>query len=392
MFNNKELSQSLPEYTVNIETKLRSNLFTWRGQFSPQLIESLLKAYAHPESRVFDPFLGSGTVLYESGRLGLSAAGCEINPAAIAFAKIYELLNESIYAREIGVRRIDEFISVYLEDLPLIPSKSMVTFPEDVLVFHKTIKNHVVKKILTALIVGLDFGVKKVDLKRLLNVWRVLRSNIEDLPYCEKKLECFEADARQVPVQDDTFDIVVTSPPYINVFNYHQNYRQSVESLGIDVLSIAKSEIGSNRKFRGNRFLTVIQYCMDMSQVFEELKRVCTREAKIIFIVGRESNVKKVAFFNADILKSIAYSCGFSLKGQQDRLFMNKFGQGIFEEILRFEIKTKTPTPNAIEKAREIGINAFKVTLNEVSQEVKPELLNAIEKAKEIRTSPYLGE
>ncbi len=61
-------------------------------------------------------------------------------------------------------------------------------------------------------------------------------------------------------MQENQIDFVITSPPYINVFNYHQNYRQSAEILGWDLLKIAKSEIGSNRANRGNRFYTIIQF------------------------------------------------------------------------------------------------------------------------------------
>lgn len=195
----------------------------------------------------------------------------------------------------------------------------------------------------------------------------------------------------KVPVEENSFDLVITSPPYINVFNYHQNYRQSVELFGIDVLSVACSEIGSNRKFRANRFLTVTQYCMDMAQVFEELKRICTLEAKIIFIVGRESNVKKIAFYNAALLKKVAFACGLILEGQQDRVFGNKFGQSIFEEILRFKIVEKKCL-GTIELARDIGIEALKSNLNNAVPEIKIELLDAIEKSKTINPSPYLGE
>ena len=69
-------------------------------------------------------------------------------------------------------------------------------------------------------------------------------------------------------INNDSIDFVITSPPYINVFNYHQNYRKSVEATGFNVLEVARSEIGSNRKFRSNRFLTVIQYALDIYQVF----------------------------------------------------------------------------------------------------------------------------
>src|SRR5207253_983844 len=47
-------------------------------------------------------------------------------------------------------------------------------------------------------------------------------------------------------------ELIVTSPPYINVFNYHQNHRAILELLGFDLLHVAASELGSNRKNRGN--------------------------------------------------------------------------------------------------------------------------------------------
>ncbi len=52
----KELDRPIPEQLLNIADKKRSNLFTWRGQFSPQLIEAILKAYCLPNSIILDPF------------------------------------------------------------------------------------------------------------------------------------------------------------------------------------------------------------------------------------------------------------------------------------------------------------------------------------------------
>lgn len=392
MLKNQDLSESLPQSIVNIEEKSRSNLFTWRGQFSPQLIEALLVAYANNGDRVFDPFLGSGTVLYEAGLLGLSASGCEINPAAISFAKVYELIGESSEVRANSLSQIEEFLKQYITDFSLQPARDISNFKRDLLAYHSSCKDQSTKIILTAFFVGLDFEAKKTDLKRILSVWGVLCSNIQSFPSVKAKLQCFEADARNSPLENDSVDFVITSPPYINVFNYHQNYRKSVEMLGIDVLEVAKSEVGSNRKFRGNRFLTVVQYCMDMSLVFEELKRVCTRNAKIIFIVGRESNVRKTPFYNADLLVKVAQVCGFCLKGKQSRVFGNKFGVDIYEDILRFSIKSKELNASATDAARAIGIKGLKAALKIVPDEVIPELEDAVQKAKKIQPSPFLGE
>src|SRR5205085_4029744 len=66
---------------LNIDNKQRSNLFPWNGQFSPQLIEVLLRTYAPKNGLVLDPFAGSGTVLCEAGGLGMPVVGAEISRA-----------------------------------------------------------------------------------------------------------------------------------------------------------------------------------------------------------------------------------------------------------------------------------------------------------------------
>ena len=390
-FRNMDLSINLPAAEVNIEGKIRSNLFTWRGQFSPQLIESIISNYAHDKSVVFDPFLGSGTVLFESALLGLEASGCEINPAAVSFAKVYQLANMAKAEVYQALDCVEELVSKFTQDLPLFKNASADSFEEELLKHFSEESNETVQIILLALITGMDFEAKKTNEKRITSVWRMLRRNIENLPTSEKKLECFQRDSRQTQILENTVDFIVTSPPYINVFNYHQNYRKSVEKTGVDVLAVAKSEIGANRKFRQNRFLTVVQYCMDMSQVFCELHRICKVDAKIVFIVGRESNVRRTPFKNAKLIVGVAKLCGFTLEGEQERAFTNKFGELIYEEILRFSISEK-PELETIELARQVGRKALEDALGYCEKEVEMEIRDALEKSKKIETSPYLNK
>ena len=87
--------QEIPQELLDIADKKRTNPLPWKGQFSPQLIEAILNKYTDKNSVIFDPFLGSGTVLYEAGRLGIEAYGTEINPAAFTLANIYKFINLS---------------------------------------------------------------------------------------------------------------------------------------------------------------------------------------------------------------------------------------------------------------------------------------------------------
>lgn len=83
----------IPQSVLNIENKIRSNLFNWNGQFSPQFIEALLEKYAEKDYVVVDPFLGSGTTVGECARKGIEAYGTELNVSAFYMAKTYEYTN-----------------------------------------------------------------------------------------------------------------------------------------------------------------------------------------------------------------------------------------------------------------------------------------------------------
>jgi len=384
-FKKLRLKKSLSVSSVNIEEKKRSNLFSWRGQFSPQLIEEILVNYSSESDIVFDPFLGSGTVLFECVQLGIEASGCEINPAAISFSRIYELANKEKNEIATSIKNIDAFVSKYTSTIDL----NIERFKKALLGELEISSSVISEIILKAFITGLDFEAKKTDQKRIIKVWNGLCRIIQELPFSNKKITSYEKDARNSSLKDDSIDFVLTSPPYINVFNYHQNYRKSIEFTGVDVLKVAKSEIGANRKFRQNRFLTVVQYCMDMYQVFLELNRVCRKNAKIIFIVGRESNVRKTSFKNADLIISVAQIACFQLEAQQERVFKNKFGESIFEEILKFTIMKKNSV-NKLCEVREVGKIALKNALSYAEENVLSDILDAIQKSDKIDPSPIL--
>lgn len=87
------LNLILDQEKLDVAQKTRANLFNWRGQFTPELVEYLRDTYSAPGDIVADPFAGSGTVLLESVRKGLRCQGLEINPAAYAMSRFYTLCN-----------------------------------------------------------------------------------------------------------------------------------------------------------------------------------------------------------------------------------------------------------------------------------------------------------
>lgn len=388
-------SSPLPASTLNIEGKSRSNLFPWRGQFSPQLVEALLRAYAAPESVVLDPFMGSGTVLVESARLGLPAHGYEVNPAAYLLGRVYELCNLTVHERRELLDNAEAILTRVCPtafELPLFRTAGGVaSLPSNGSAWISSTPDPRVRMLLEALVILVDEDAAPDD--AYTSKWSTIRDIVAGLPFTETPVRPSLGDARSLLLPDATIEFVLSSPPYINVFNYHHNSRSGVESLGWKPLVVARSEIGSNRKFRQNRFLTVVQYCIDMALVLAELSRVCTDSARILLILGRESNVHKTPFYNGQILERLATDViGMRLELKQERVFLNRFGQRIYEDLLHLSPQPAHSPPKEaiVQRARRLGRDVLSEAVGRTPSDRRHYLQDAIGGVSQVEPSPIL--
>lgn len=310
--------REIPQHALDIETRVRRNLFPWRGQFSPGLVDVLLANYARAGDRVADPFAGVGTTLFEAAHRRLSCVGTELNPAAVAMADTVQFVQLALGEREAVVCRTRALLGAQRSSEALVELVRHAMCPWE-------------RNLLTnTLIRVLD----SVEMPRAFDQHAEL---VLGLPYCaDRKYGIELGDARRLSLLTASIDLILTSPPYINVFNYHQNNRPAMELLGWDLLEVARSEFGANRKHRGNRFLTVVQYCLDMHAALEEMRRVLMPEGRAILVVGRISSVRGIAFQNGSIVSALAAAAGLRLTTRQERKFKSRFGEMIYEDILHF--------------------------------------------------------
>ncbi len=389
-------NQPLDKAVLDINHKNRSNPLAWRGQFSPQFVQAMLENYTHQQDVILDPFAGSGTVLIEAAYLGHPAYGFEVNPAATTLAKLYTLTRYTQKKRRSLLLQTQKIISEVIPlGLPLfstsIKNQSNQAIIPPLISRLSQLEEATIKILIEALVVKLDLSDDNIPPDKFWSKWYELDSLVSSLPQSKNPISIELDDARYLPLPDNMIDFVLTSPPYINVFNYHHNYRTSVEMLGWKPLVSAKSEIGANRKFRQNRFLTVVQYCMDMSLSLAELTRVCRDSGRIVFVIGRESNVHKTPFFNGVILRRLAEEIiQMQTTLQQERKFKNKFGNLIKEDILHFLLSgDKLGEQSAIvEQAKNIGEKILLSVRDKVPRDRRKYLDDALSRASEIEPSP----
>lgn len=233
---------------------------------------------------------------------------------------------------------------------------------------------------------------KNLTLKTsILKSFEYIKKSLLDLPFTKQPINAILKDARSSGEElKNKIDLIVTSPPYINVFNYHQNHRAIVEEFKFDILKVAQSEFGSNRKNRSNRFKTVIQYCLDMELAIRAFWTSLKSNGKIVLVLGRESNVRNTAFYNGKlIIEILEASKGFQDIKILERKFTNKFGANIKEDII---IASKSTNALAdLRFGRNIALKHLEENLKYTTGEIQNDIFDAIKNSDQILPSPLFN-
>ena len=388
--------KSLPQGSLDIEDRVRTNLFPWTGQFSPQLVEELLAAYAPRGGVILDPFVGSGTSLIEAVRQNLTAHGSDLNPAAVTLSRVFHLVNLDPAKRTDALNKLRDRLEEEISPtMPLFFDKAnrsvdRAEIETRLVRLWRESAPGTMRILAAALVVLCDFHRKHLDTDIVHKTWFRLEKIVRNLPVSTGSVFVHHADARALPIESNSVDLVLTSPPYINVHNYHQQFRSSVESMEWNVLAIACSEIGSNRQNRGNRFLTVIQYALDMVLSLREMARTAKPGALLILVVGRESLVRGVRFFNGEMVTEVATrGVGLEIKRRQERLFRNRYGTDIYEDILHFRLRGELPEKrSSLETARHVAGQVLSSTRSLVPTKERPGIDDALERLDAVSPSP----
>ncbi|AJF97750.1 DNA methylase N-4/N-6 [Pandoravirus inopinatum] len=357
----------------------RASPFAWTGQFRPELASAHIDTYAPAGSRVWDPFVGSGTVLLAcvARTAGIVACGTDVNPAAVTMANVASCAAWDHERRAAAIAAMDDAVARCADAADAVAS-------QDDLIQQRPSMDADVRLLADALLCRTERpgGGARTTVG---DAWPPFRAFIEALPLAEASIEARMCDARASGLPDASVDLVLTSPPYINVINYHQQYRGLMERLGWRVLSAAPSEIGANRKHRSNRLLTIVQYCLDMGAVLDEMARVCKSGARAILVVGRESKVAGASIPNSRIVERLATEAGRWRRAgpTEERSFVNRFGQQIVEDVLHL---SPIPPPT-IAVAATISVTPLSIALD-VLAAIDPGIVGQTLLAKAVATAP----
>lgn len=265
--------------------------------------------------RILDPFVGSGTTLLAAKECGIDAVGVDAAPLAVFVSQVktadYDL-EELIRVRDWLLSRpfrkpdlsdVSEFVKKFF----LKPSL------EDIIFFREEIRRIDDPKIRNFFTLALMNAAMKVSFAykdgAVLKVVkkpvppfrkffrRVVRNMIKDLKritFRQCEIEVYLGDARRLKfLEDESFDAIITSPPYLNKIEYTKVYGIEYELFFGDVrVDPIRSFIGLNPKNVSDPFpelnLPEIAkaYFHDLKLCLEEMFRVLRSGGKVAIVVA----------------------------------------------------------------------------------------------------------
>jgi len=258
-------------------------LFPYRGKFHPQLIKGILNILrVQPEDIVLDPMCGSGTLNVEASIMGIDSIGIEKSPFCVLMSKVkYEALKTDSATLSLILKDMDKNYKTLINGKKSFAESSYHNGfqPEEAITLLAFLDSMGYARRCSKSIDVLFPSVLKRYVGQI-NSFIQVRDKL-NLKIGNARFEI--GDARKLPLEDNSIDGIITSPPYSFAIDYAENDRPQLEYLGYDVSELREDMIGLKGKTRKEK---LVNYFDDMKKVLSEMRRVLKVGKYAVIIIG----------------------------------------------------------------------------------------------------------
>jgi len=319
--------------TRSVNQYLTHWIYPYKGKFHPQMIRALLNIIGLKEGdTVLDPFSGSGTTALEAQLLGINFIGIDISPLCIIQGRVK---TESVYVID-EIKKIKNEISANIVPNLFQTNENYYNFL-DKLSKDERVKNFY---ILARLLAVSDNSRRNRDfVNSFLKNVDLMLSSVKDYIQIKEKLnlklgdvKIKVGDSRNIKLQDNSVDGIITSPPYSIALDYVQNDSHSLKDLGYDVFKMRNDFIG----VRGNGKSRIELYNEDMKKSYSEMQRVLKPGKYAVIVIGNatyQGEEVKTVEFTIKYMESI----GFRLVKNINKIIFGLYNVMKKENILIFK-------------------------------------------------------
>lgn len=260
------------------------SLFPYRGKFHPQLIRALLNILEIKQGNVvLDPMAGSSTVAVEANLLGIDSIAIDLSPFCKLMGKV------KTFSLNLDTK--------ILESITSNPKDILIKLKKDKVpgYFYNDIddqKKNYFEIVLLAFLDAMGFARRSnssIDalfprvLERYILTIKFFQEAREKMDLTIGKSKIIQGNVLNLPIDDNSVDAIITSPPYSFAIDYLRNDQPQLEYLGYDLGALRQEMIGLQGRGVENKLRI---YFDKMNQALGEMKRVSRRGAPIVVIVG----------------------------------------------------------------------------------------------------------
>src|SRR3989344_7782152 len=291
---------------------LTHKFHSYPARFIPQIPRTFIKLLTETGDTVLDPFAGCGTTLVEAKLLGRHSIGNDLNPLATLISKV-----KTTPLSEVQIKRNKLFLDKLNNEirdhersklnLPKMPNRNISNIftknmIEEIQIIKKNIDmlkedEDVFDFNLVALSSTIRAIVESENGDNILQIFKnksnmMLENIIEFNRYVDRKIDAIVncGDSRNLKkIKDNSVDLIVTSPPYVNALDYYRVHMYNMLWLGMNYSAFKQNEIGGHSHHLPNRFRLLSEYLGDMLRSMLEMNRVLEKRKVCAIVVGNSS-------------------------------------------------------------------------------------------------------
>lgn len=351
-----------------------SSVHPFPARMAPELARSALEAVPRG-GRVLDPMCGSGTVLRAAVEAGFHCVGIDMDPLSVIMSRAWTVPQDPGAIRDDAATMVDR-----AEGLPACAirrsrdpeTRRFISYwfgskQEDALARLATVLAQHDRPTEAALRVALSRIIVSKEMMASLardtshsrphrvadeNDFDVNAGFLRSAGMVSRRLlperirarsDVHLGDARKLEgIDDDRFDVIITSPPYLNAIDYLRGHRLALVWMGYEMASLRATRaasVGAERilprcpsapsisphltQAAGSRLKDrqkgwIRRYAVDMKAVLEEAYRTVKLSGRVVMVLGN-SFIRGTKVDNAGLVEALAIGSGFRVVDRSTR-------------------------------------------------------------------------
>lgn len=321
------------DFSFNFDSTNVHTIHPYPAKFPPSVPHQLLQRLSKPGDVILDPFCGSGTTLAEGLLFDCNVIGNDINYIALLISKVkttkysdkdfkscekeIDKLQEVYKARKSIDKKTDfKGIEHWFQD----NVRYELDLIKEIIVAIKNKRQKELLELVYSAII-LDVSNQESDtryaainkniqdgftIEQYIKKYLSIKNKVSTNKYKDNlKVTLLKEDARKLKsIKDNSVDVVITSPPYANTYDYYLYHKQRMNWLDFDFNESKNMEIGSRNEYSSKK-RPIENWVNDIKDFILVMKRVTKQDGYICIIIG-DSVVNKEFFDVHGVIKNIA--------------------------------------------------------------------------------------